>query len=85
MGIVKEKIKQHLGQNGIQNELQSGFTKGRRIADNLYLLKHCVERTYMLKRTLIVVSIDFQKAFDSVSKGKLIQTLIEAKVDIKLI
>ena len=54
------------------NELQAGFTKKRRITDNLYILKYCMESSFKKKQTLYVVAIGFQKAFDSVDRGKLV-------------
>ena len=85
MGIIKEKIETHFTNINMWNELQAGFTRGRRITDNLYILKHCVERTYLLKRSLIVVSVDFQKAFDSILRSRLVLTMIEAKIDSRII
>ena len=85
MGVLREKIEKHMQRNNLFNDLQSGFTKSRRITDNLYILKHCVERTYLLKKELIVVSVDFQKAFDSVSRSELIKALMSVKIDALLI
>ena len=85
MGTIREKIEKHLSKNDMWNELQAGFSKGRRIADNLFILKHCVERTYVLKRSLIVISVDFQKAFDSIMRSKLLTTMMKAKIDSKII
>ena len=85
MGIIKEKIENHLERNDMKNELQAGFTRGRRISDNLFILKHCVERTFALRKSLIVISVDFQKAFDSIDRGALIQTMIDFEIDAKVI
>ena len=85
MGIIKEKIKSHLERNDLKSELQAGFTRGRRISDNLFILKHCVERTFALRKSLIVISVDFQKAFDSINRKALIQTMMEFKIDAKII
>ena len=46
---------------------------------NHFILQYLVERTYEIKRkyynNLIVIALDFKKAFDSVDRGKLIETL----------
>ena len=85
MGILKEKVEHYLKQNGLINELQAGFTRGRRITDNLFLLQHCVERTFLRHKQLIIISVDFKKAFDSILRCKLIKTLMEMKIDKKII
>jgi hypothetical protein len=43
MSIIKEKIEDHICKNGIQKEAQAGFTKGRTIEDNIFVLRYCVE------------------------------------------
>ena len=43
---IKDKIEQHLKTNHEMKENQSGFTEGRRIENNLFILKHCIEKTY---------------------------------------
>ena len=85
MGIMKDKIENHLKINNITQDLQAGFTKGKRITDNLYMLKHTVERSFNTNQPLIVTSVDFQKAFDSVSRKRLLQALKDAKVDALII
>ena len=85
MSLVKERLESHLRENDIQNELQSGFTNRRRGEDNMFMLRYCVEETFRGRRKLVVTSIDFQKAFDSVNRGKMIETLKKYRVDPKLI
>ena len=67
------------------NELQAGFTANRRVADNLILLKDCIESSYKRKKKKIVKAVDFQKAFDSLARGKLIEVLMKYKIDNKII
>lgn len=51
MGI-KEQNRRATEGNGIcRRVLQSSFTEHRRIEDNLYKLKYCVEESYLLKKT----------------------------------
>lgn len=61
MGIVKEKIERHLIKAGDRNEIQAGFTEKRGINDNLYILRHCVQESFEMKRKLYVVSLDYKK------------------------
>ena len=67
------------------NELQSGFTANRRGTDNLFMLKYSIEESFKSRKTLFVLSVDFQKAFDSIDRGKLIDTLMKFKIDPKVI
>lgn len=46
---------------------QSGFIKGRGIADNFILAADIVQDCYKRKVPAIVLKLDFQKVFDSVS------------------
>jgi hypothetical protein len=56
----------------MQKEARAGFTKGRRVEDNIFVLRYYVEETFRRKKELIVTAIDFSKAFDSVNRGKMI-------------
>ena len=55
MGIIREKVEEHLEENGLNNELQAGFTKNRRITDNLFILKYCIESSFKNKKELYVI------------------------------
>ena len=46
-----------------QSELQAGFTKRRRIVDNLFILQYCIHESFNKKNPLFQISIDFEKAF----------------------
>ena len=82
---VKNKIEEHLKVNDQVKEVQSGFTKGGRVENNLFILKHIVEKSYLADKPLIVVSIDFSKAYDSVKRGNLIKVMKDYKIHPDLI
>ena len=42
MSVMKEKLIEHARMNGLMNELQIGFTSGRRIEDNLFMLMYVI-------------------------------------------
>ena len=46
MGILKTKIETHMRQICQESEVQAGFTKHRRITDNLFILDYCVRESY---------------------------------------
>ena len=73
MGIIKDKINEHLKVNDLFSELQAGSTPGRRTSDNLLLLQYCIHKTFTQKKKLYIISIDFTKAFDSVNRNSMIQ------------
>ena len=75
-GILKTKIEKHLLKTECRNDMQGSYTEKRRITDNLYILKHCIEESYKSKQLLIIISVDFQKAFDSVNRRKIITTFM---------
>ena len=85
MGIIRGKIEEHFIKNGLINVLQAGFTKKRRIADNLYMLRYCIENSFRRKQTLFVIAIDFQKAFYSINRSRLIETMMKFKIDSNVI
>ena len=80
MSIVKNQIEDHLERNNLTKDNQTGFTKGGRIEDNLFILQHLVEKSYKQNKPLVVISIDFSKAYDSIDRRKMIETMIEYKI-----
>ena len=85
MSVLKRKmVEQELNDIRVKN-MQAGFTEGRRMSENLFLLQYFVEECFRKRRQLIVVSVDFCKAFDSVDRGALVETLMFCKYDPRLI
>ena len=80
MGIMKTKIEEHLKENNAVNYLQAGFTSGRRATDNMFIMNYCIEESFTRKKPLIAIFIDFSKAFDSIKREKLVETLMKYKV-----
>ena len=85
MGIIRTKIENHLKNNNLMNELQSGSTEKRRTTDNLFVLKYCIDENYRNKKPLRVISIDFKKAFDSINRKRMIEQLKKYKIDYRII
>ena len=84
MGLVKDQLVQHLDRNGLISDYQAGFTGGRRLEENLFIVRYCIEETYRLGRELVVVSIDFEKAFDRVERVALVRALKYYRCDPRL-
>ena len=80
MSIIKDKLEEHLSLNMMSDSLQAGFSPNRQVEDNLYLLDYCINDCFKTNRQLIVTSIDFKKAFDSIKRSALIDALKEHQV-----
>ena len=63
MGLVKSKLMKHLERNRLNSDYQAGFKWGRRLEENLFIVWYCIEETFRLGGRLVVVAIDFEKAF----------------------
>ena len=50
-----------------ESEFQAGFTGGRRLEYDLFLLRYCVDSSYKKGKPMIVMTIEFAMAFDSVN------------------
>ncbi|RPA80725.1 hypothetical protein BJ508DRAFT_199137, partial [Ascobolus immersus RN42] len=61
-------------------QYQSGFTPGRRTTDNLFILRTLHEQACETNSPLYVAQIDIRKAFDSVSRPLLFETLYKAGI-----
>ena len=45
---------------------QTAYMKGRQISDNLHLIQYAVEKVIEMDENMMVVSLDAEKAFDSI-------------------
>ena len=83
-GGVRDEIEDHLSRNGMVKDCQVGFTRGGRLEYNLFILQYLVERTYGIRRNyykrLIIMALDFRKAFDTVWHEGIFQKLIQVNV-----
>ena len=85
MRIIKKRIDEHLTMNKEEKEEQAGFTNGRRLEDNLFILQHCIQKTYQRRKQLLVAAVDFRKAYDYIKREKLIEALKEYKIEPNII
>ena len=85
MGILKTKIESHLKMTDKLNDLQTGATSGRRVYENIFILYNCIQKTFINKTELFILSIDFTKAFDSIDRLMMIKVLKEKQIHPKLI
>lgn len=80
MTLLKTRIENHLTRNNLVKESQTGFTKGGRKEDNLFILQHLVEEAHKNKEKLIITAIDYSKAYDSIDREEMIKALIDYKL-----
>ena len=66
------------------DESQSGFRKGRSTHDHIFTLKQLIEKRHRQNKALYLGFIDIQKAFDSVQRGRVWQSLQQRGVPAKL-
>ena len=84
MGFIKNEIEEHLKKNHLGRENQIGCTKGGRLEYGHFILQHLVEEVWdreWSKTKMVVVALDFSKAFDSIDRKKLLETMIELKIN----
>ena len=85
MGIIKNRSKEHLKMNNLENELQAGATEKRNTSDNNLILNYCINKSEKQRKPLYVMSIDFTKAFDSINREQMITTLMKYKFNSNII
>ena len=85
IATIKNSLEDHITKNRLGKETQAGFTERSRIENNIFVLKYCIEKYFKMKKLLIVTSIDFAKAYGSIKREKLIEVLMENKVNPKCI
>lgn len=85
MGMIKDKIVEQCMCDSRVKCLQAGFTEKRRMEENLFILGCCVEESYRTKEQLVVVAVDFCKAFDSVERVALVEALKYYKCEPRVI
>ena len=61
MGILKSKMENHIREIRQDSEVQAGFTRHRRIADNLFILDYCVATSFKNRKEIYLISVDFAK------------------------
>ena len=45
------------------------------MADSIFMLRYIIDESFSPKLSLIVISVDFSKAFDIIKRGKLIEAM----------
>lgn len=85
MSIIRDKIEEHLRRNEKIRETQAGFTKGGRIEDSLFILQYMVEENYRKIKTLVVMSLDYSKAYDLIRREEIVKALKQYNIHPEII
>merc|ERR1712050_820047 len=87
--ILRQKIEDFLKEKGIKYENQFGFTQGGRVEHCMFMLSYIATMTFQKRgkkgKNLYFAFIDFKKAYDSIDRKKLIEVLIDYKINPKMI
>ena len=87
--ILRQKIEEFLENRDIIFNNQFGFTEGGRVEHCMFILNYVTNMSYEKRgkncRPLYLAFIDFKKAYDSIDRRKLIEVLIEYKINPKII
>ena len=83
MNIILWKIKPYV--ENITSDYLNGFRDGRSVIDSLLVLKIMNEKIWEYNQSVHYLFIDFQKAYDSVHRGRLWKHMEEFKIPKKKI
>lgn len=60
---------------------QAGFRRGFGTNDHLLVVKTIIEKCTEYKKPIVPIFVDYEKAFDSIDQGKMLQALTKARID----
>ena len=87
--FIREKMEIHLETWGVRYEEQYGFTEGGRIEQCLFTVNYVTNRTFESQKKkhkyLYLAMIDFSKAYDSIDRKRMIETMKEYNINIRII
>ena len=66
--IINNRLQEWIEQNNLMGECQAGFKKDYSTVDHMFTLMAMIQKQFALNRKLYVAFIDFEKAFDSISR-----------------
>ena len=82
--VINNRLQEWIDENNITGEHQGGFKKGYSTIDHMFTLLALIQKQFAFNRKLYVAFIDFEKAFDSISRKLLWPILIKNGIKGKL-
>ena len=66
--IINSRLQELIDQKDATGEWQAGFKKNYSTADQMFTLLAAIQKQFSFNRRLYVALIDFEKAFDLISR-----------------
>ena len=82
--IINNRLQEWIDDNDITGECQGGFKRGYSTIDHMFTLLVLIQKQFAFNRKLYVAFIDFEKAFDSISRKLLWPILLRNGIKGKL-
>ena len=82
--IINNRLQEWIDDNDITGECQGGFKRGYSTIDHMFTLLALIQKQFAFNRKLYVAFIDFEKAFDSISRKLLWPILLRNGIKGKL-
>jgi hypothetical protein len=82
--VINNRLQEWVNLNNITGEYQAGFKKEYSTTDHIFTLLAAIQRQFANNQKLYVAFVDFEKAFDSVSRKLLWPVLIKNGIRGKL-
>lgn len=76
--IILSRVERQL--DDFQPPEQAGFRKGFSVNDHIHTLSQLIERCREYRMPLVLVFVDYAKAFDSIDQGAVVQSLLDAGI-----
>ena len=73
--VLEQRLSKWSEEHGHRAQAQAGFRKGMRTTDQLFILRHVIDKYRLQKKPLFCCFVDFKKAYDSVDRRLLLQRL----------
>ncbi|KAF2350125.1 Reverse transcriptase domain [Trinorchestia longiramus] len=74
-GILNERMKHVVEEQGVMGEEQNGFRRDRRGEDNLFVVSEVIERKRKENKKVYLAFLDIEKAYDRVDRRRLLDAL----------
>lgn len=78
--ILQHRLDAFAEQFGLRAEGQAAFRTGRRTSDNVFVMRHLIDRARFRGGYLFACFVDFRKAYDSIWRSALMRVLAAAGI-----
>jgi hypothetical protein len=78
--VLEKRLSAFCEQNGFRASGQAGFRPDHRTSDNVFVLKHLIDKSRLDNKHMLTCFVDFRKAYDLVRRDLLMKCLSEIVV-----